>query len=350
MKIKLTFLLLYVSFYCSAQHSFSGHVDTDKWKSEVYLSVIDDYRKISGIHQEQIIARIQPDSTGYFSFKGDQLENENKIYRIHVDNCEYTSQNQNHFNGHCDDSNEVIFIAKHTDTIQFPFSFDNEMFCSIQSSNERSNAFVEIDSIKNEMKFAYSEYRSEASRKLNNKKWFKTLQEFGKQLNEPLAELYIYSYLSDRTQDLHSYYVEDLKTNPYYEDLLNRLTEKYPNSTYTKQYKGELKSDKYVLENNNATSFNWQTALYILLGLSILANLWFIITRRKERSKKLSNLKDQLTTQEEKILDLILNNLSNKDIAETLFISVSTVKTHINNIYKKLNVQSREEIKALFKS
>ena len=38
----------------------------------------------------------------------------------------------------------------------------------------------------------------------------------------------------------------------------------------------------------------------------------------------------------------------NKDIAEALFVSVSTVKTHVNNVYKKLNVQTRKEVKNLF--
>ena len=102
MNIKLVFLLTFITFYAKAQHSFSGHVDTNKWHDDVYLSLVDDYRKISGIHSEQIIAKIQADSLGYFSFKGNQLEKSNKIYRIHVDNCANGSQDQNHFDGHCD--------------------------------------------------------------------------------------------------------------------------------------------------------------------------------------------------------------------------------------------------------
>ena len=38
---------------------------------------------------------------------------------------------------------------------------------------------------------------------------------------------------------------------------------------------------------------------------------------------------------------------TNKEIGSELFISVSTVKTHINNLYKKLNVTSRDEVKNL---
>jgi DNA-binding CsgD family transcriptional regulator len=43
-----------------------------------------------------------------------------------------------------------------------------------------------------------------------------------------------------------------------------------------------------------------------------------------------------------------LEDKSNKDIADTLFVSLSTVKTHVNNVYRKLNVQTRDEVKSLF--
>ena len=39
---------------------------------------------------------------------------------------------------------------------------------------------------------------------------------------------------------------------------------------------------------------------------------------------------------EKAIALLLLDGLSNKDIANKLFISVATVKTHVNNLYKKL--------------
>ena len=122
---------------------------------------------------------------GQFHFSGNQLDLENRIYRIHVDNCTDTEQSLNHFEGQCDDSKEVLFIANNKDTIDFPFTFDSQMFCKVMSDNEKANAFIRIDSVKELMKYAYGEFRSEASRKLNNKKWFKTLQDFGVSLNEP---------------------------------------------------------------------------------------------------------------------------------------------------------------------
>lgn len=48
-----------------------------------------------------------------------------------------------------------------------------------------------------------------------------------------------------------------------------------------------------------------------------------------------------LTVREKEILDHIARGASNRDIAEALFISTHTVKTHLHNIFKKINVKGR---------
>ncbi|MBU2874675.1 LuxR C-terminal-related transcriptional regulator [Marinobacter salexigens] len=50
-----------------------------------------------------------------------------------------------------------------------------------------------------------------------------------------------------------------------------------------------------------------------------------------------------LTKRELDVLRLIADGRSNHEIAGSLFVGVSTVKTHINSIFKKLNVTTREE-------
>lgn len=54
-----------------------------------------------------------------------------------------------------------------------------------------------------------------------------------------------------------------------------------------------------------------------------------------------------LTTQEKKVLKLLVDGKSYKLIAQELFISVDTVKTHIRNIYAKLQVHSGTEAVSL---
>ncbi len=54
-----------------------------------------------------------------------------------------------------------------------------------------------------------------------------------------------------------------------------------------------------------------------------------------------TNLMDKVSEREFELLKLIYEGKTNKQIAETLFISGNTVKKHINNIYLKLNTISR---------
>jgi LuxR family maltose regulon positive regulatory protein len=54
-------------------------------------------------------------------------------------------------------------------------------------------------------------------------------------------------------------------------------------------------------------------------------------------------LVEPLSARELEILRLIADGHSNQAIAGRLVIAVSTVKRHINNIYGKLDVQSRTQ-------
>jgi len=330
-----------------AQYQFTGVVNPENQDGKIYLSVVEDFRKISGVFPEQILNETVADSTGHFSFTGNNLPSENKIYRIHVDNCSDADQRISHFTGHCPDSKEIIFIANNNTNLELPFSFENEMFCRVVSSNEKANAFLKIDSLKNDMRFAFGTYRSEANRRLNSKKWFSILQQYGEQLQEPLAELYSYAFLSDRSSDLYAYYLEDLKNSTYYDDLLARLREKYPETTYVKQYAAELESDRFLIATQSKASLPWWAWLASGVALlSILGNVYYF--RKLNKLKTEGQAKGSLTQQESKVLQLILQDKSNKEIATQMFVSVSTVKTHINNLYKKLRVGSREEVKSLY--
>lgn len=58
--------------------------------------------------------------------------------------------------------------------------------------------------------------------------------------------------------------------------------------------------------------------------------------------------KYMLTERERELLKLILQNKSNQDISDELFISIGTVKTHIHNIYSKVDVTKRNSLIAKF--
>lgn len=56
-----------------------------------------------------------------------------------------------------------------------------------------------------------------------------------------------------------------------------------------------------------------------------------------------------LTARETEIFLLIYNGKTNKEIASTYFVEVSTIKTHINNLYSKLGVSNRREAQEKYK-
>jgi DNA-binding NarL/FixJ family response regulator len=53
---------------------------------------------------------------------------------------------------------------------------------------------------------------------------------------------------------------------------------------------------------------------------------------------------EELTVREKEVLQHILSGESNREIAQALFISESTVKTHARNIFSKYDVGSRAEL------
>lgn len=50
-----------------------------------------------------------------------------------------------------------------------------------------------------------------------------------------------------------------------------------------------------------------------------------------------------LTTRENEVLKMVAQGANNHDIAEKLFVREVTVKTHLNSIFKKLNVSNRTQ-------
>jgi DNA-binding NarL/FixJ family response regulator len=63
-----------------------------------------------------------------------------------------------------------------------------------------------------------------------------------------------------------------------------------------------------------------------------------------ETIRRPEDSRDRLTPQELQIAQLAAQGLSNRDIAERLFISPRTVSTHLYRIYPKLDITSRADL------
>ncbi len=81
-----------------------------------------------------------------------------------------------------------------------------------------------------------------------------------------------------------------------------------------------------------------------------------VVTALMERIVRLKEMCDdrenegqlsELTPREREVLDLLEQGLSNQEIANRLVIEVGTVKNHVHNILKKLDLNSRRDLTAL---
>ncbi len=68
------------------------------------------------------------------------------------------------------------------------------------------------------------------------------------------------------------------------------------------------------------------------------------IMEEKREEMERTHLHDQLTNRENEVVQLIAKGYTNQDIADELFITLKTVKTHVSNILSKLEVEDRTQV------
>lgn len=88
-----------------------------------------------------------------------------------------------------------------------------------------------------------------------------------------------------------------------------------------------------------------QGKVYIPSGLSSRFFEYFQKTFKEDNSASSANenLLQYLTQREEEVLELLTQGVTYKGVASQLFISETTVKTHVNNIFQKLQVNDRTQ-------
>ncbi|MEJ7625586.1 MAG: response regulator transcription factor [Ferruginibacter sp.] len=77
---------------------------------------------------------------------------------------------------------------------------------------------------------------------------------------------------------------------------------------------------------------------------TIIVEKEILITQPDEFTINETELKKlNLSSREYEVLQLLAKGCSNSDIANNLFLSVSTVKTHVSNLFLKMDVKSRTQ-------
>ncbi len=92
---------------------------------------------------------------------------------------------------------------------------------------------------------------------------------------------------------------------------------------------------------------NMVNSLLLVPFIVLVCGLGMLLGTTKQKDDFEYSFQKRLSKREIEVIALIKQGKRNKEIAEELFIDLSTVKTHLNKIYRKTGVKNRKELAAL---
>lgn len=288
------------------------------WAPKVYLSSIDSFKELYTMSSSMIIAEAPIDPQGNFAFDISYLPEEDKIYRIHISKKNGPAASLI-IGG--DEENHLFLVANGRTSIHLEKQAYNTI-AETQISGYNPAVLIhkvyKIASLKDSTQLGGSYMKSEFMTNVIEER----LRTVADTTTHPLVSLFA----------LHkSNFKNNLSSNiGFYEAYLGKWETQ--ESLYFKEFRKEL--------NLKAKNTTW---IYVIISIS--AFILGVIVQKlfKKNSFNKTNSLQSLSIQERKIFEEIKKGKSNKEISETFNIGVSTVKTHVSNIYAKLNIKSRKE-------
>ncbi len=93
-----------------------------------------------------------------------------------------------------------------------------------------------------------------------------------------------------------------------------------------------------IVEINNINS------LFLVPFIVFVCWLGVLLGKSKQADDFDLAYQERITGREKEVIGLILDGKKNKEISDELFVDISTIKSHINNIYRKTGVKNRKEL------
>lgn len=317
------FFFLFGFQQISAQAGISGYVSLDHskdWEQEVHLSKIFP-EKTNGAYTSKIIESSPIHKDGYFSFDHNLLSEKNDIYKVQINPLSTAEQEI------ISDKvkNYKLFILSKKDTIQF--AKGKTLFSGYKNSNKADQEWQKLK--KFETRYENLTLDFDPKQYLLETKGY---------VKDSLQILLV-KLIGIKKLDDQNLLEKDIKANPkYYMDFLEELKSSEIDPNFYIYLENKLIYTTKQITAQKYTLSLWGNIVAIL----IICLLVIIMIKYQKLAKK--KPAPTLSKQEERIKALMLLGKSNKEIANELFISLSTVKTHITNIYGKLNISSRREL------
>ena len=343
--IVVAFVFLF-SYPLKGEYEVRGKLNLSPgWQHQIFLATVNKLDDYYNANPEHIIQVGNISADGTFVLSGDNLPPERRFYRLYLvkeentefDACLYVGGNDHNFIHLILDNNSKIEI--HSDETHFAPFGNYELIGDAANEALRQLGILIFPS------FYFYQIKFPSKLQFSQEKLNRDLFEFSDTSQHILVAL-----AALINTDMDKYF--DLQSDKYL-NFGKRLSAELNNHSYTDDY--FRKMNYYSGELTAQSIPAWIFVLLFFLIIALLVAAAYILYLRKkiiavddtsQSTKKLP----AFTRQEEKILSLILDEKSNKEIAAELFIELSTVKTHINKLYSKLGVKNRSEAKNIAKT
>ncbi|WP_420457899.1 helix-turn-helix domain-containing protein [Neolewinella sp.] len=323
MLLRLLLPLLLATTYLPAQTLIEGHAPAAYRNQLVQLDILDDHIDVVTIADYMILAQTEVDFTGYFRFGALTLPKGPSYYRIRYRNWADPPVSMDFEKRHY-----LHAVIKAGDTLR------------VDGLEPTGGSATNTALARFEAQFdTYAD------------------------ADDPTLPTRAREELTQLRDDYIRRTIQDTRADPYVRVFaLGKLGEDAPNQqalqsgsealaftnlplSYEEQLMHDLGGFTYRdLQRQN-------TWLKLALGILFIITgycCWSLYTRRPAAMASQDSptpvASNELTDKEREVLEQIAAGHSNKEVAARLFVSVSTVKSHINSIYRKLGVTDRRAV------
>jgi len=295
-------------------------LDTTVWAPVAYLSIVPDFTQKYTMSYQTIIERVKIDESGSFQFSSQTLPEKEHLYRIHFSkkgdppaSMIIGGKDENHFFLIANPESEINIQVKTGPRLI------NKLVIKANTPNQSLLKINEVAGFLDTLDYYGSSVNRDFVRQAVNDQ----LRVIADSSHNPLVCLYALYQMDMET---------DIKLNQeFYHDFLKRWSKE--DSEYFKVFRTNFPEYKRL---------NLLFPLIIGIGLIITLVIILLIFRSRRLAKE--SLYSSLSVQERKVFQLLKEGKSNKEISEDCAISISTVKSHVNNIFSKLNISSRKDV------
>lgn len=337
----MLFIVMFSTLQSKAEYEISGQVNlSDSWQHQIFLATIPKLDDYYNANPEDIIQVGKINEDGTFVISGNNLPLEHRYYRLYLikkensefDACLYVREDDHNFIHLILDNNTKLDIS--TDPNHFAPFGNYDVIGDDQNMDLRNLSVLVFPS------FYFYKIKFPSELQFSQEKMNRDLFAFADSSAHSLVSL-----AAILNTDMDKYF--HVETDKYLA-MEDRLKSDMPEHNYSKDY---FKKMRYFGDNElvkNKIPF-WG---YLLVG-GLIGSLFLSYLKNRKLDSLLKAKNEQtnnaqqpsLTNQEQKILAYISAGKSNKEIASELFVELSTVKTHINKLYAKLEVSNRAEAK-----